>query len=135
VVVVLRRTEDIEFAKKMHAETFPADDWPGARGAHWVAWDGDKPVGYCSARPTRDGHGVYLTRAGVLPCARGRGLQRRMIATRVRWARSIGATFVCTYVLLQNYPSLVNLLRSRFAFYTPNWKWEGNDVHYMIKDI
>lgn len=128
----LRRTDDIDEVRELHALAFPADEWVGYDHTFWIARDKDgKPVGFCSAifRPER-GH-VFLSRAGVAVSARSSGLQRRMIRVRVAWARRQGAQRVVTYTLLKNYESFINLLKCRFRFYKPEEPWVGHDVHYL----
>src|SRR5690242_3115340 len=117
----LRRTEDIDEARELHARLFPSDEWVGDDHEFWIARDdaGDA-VGFCSAIHRPATNCVLLSRAAVTPQARGAGLQRRMIRARVAWARSIGASKVITYVAIKNYESLVNLLKCGFRFYTLN---------------
>lgn len=66
---------------------------------------------------------AYETEAGILSLRgcqvarkyRGRGLQRRLLRARLRWARRHGMRTVRTYVAVDNAPSLVNVLRAGFA--------------------
>lgn len=61
-------------------------------------------------------------------------MQRRMVHTRLAWARREGAVAAITYVLYENAASLVNLLRCGFRFYQPKSQFAG-DVHYLIKHL
>lgn len=112
----------------------PHDDYD-LTGQLWLVRDEtDDPVAFCAARKLQDEPGVFLNRAGVLPCANGQGLQRRMIHARLRWCKEIGAEYALTYTLYHNHASIVNLLKCGFKFDEPNWKWAG-DVHYFAKEI
>lgn len=130
----LRRTDDRNVVAALHALCLPGDDLDIDDGQMWVAHDDTgTPVAFCSARPCGDNL-VFLSRAGVLPCANGKGLQRRMIQARLRWAREIGADACITYTLYDNHASIANLLRCGFRFYRPAANWAGR-VHYFWRDI
>lgn len=133
--VRLRITDELDEVHEMHAQAFPGIGFPGEDHTYWVATDGAKCVGFCSAvyRPER-GY-VYLSSAAVTLAARGQGLQRRMIRTRVAWAKKQGASRVITYTVLKNYESMCNLLKSGFRFYSPESMYMGEDVHYFEKVI
>jgi len=119
----------------LHLLIFPDDEFE-SNEAEWIAYDeSGTPVAFCSARTADDGTAVYLSRAGVLPCAAGNSLQRRMIQVRTNWARKQGARYCTTYTLAKNYPSMINLLKSGFKFYHPAVYWGGEDSHYYIKDL
>lgn len=133
MTIRLRIAEDLEEVREMHAQAFTGVAFPGVDHTFWIATDGDKRVGFCSAvyRPER-GY-VYLSSAAVTLAARGQGLQRRMIRTRVTWARKQGASRVITYTVLKNYDSMCNLLKCGFRFYSPETAYVGNDAHYFEK--
>ncbi len=114
----------------------PGDELDIDRGQMWLLWESDTPVGFCTARTVLgDPQTVFLSRSGILPIARGKGLQRRMIDVRLRWAREIGATTVVTYVLYDNWASLINLIKKGFKFYSPGYRWAGKDVHYLMREL
>ena len=103
--------------------------------AWWVGWDDTIPVAYGGARYIPEAKAVFLSRAGVLWEARGQGLQKKLIALRVKWARTTGATKVITYTHPENVVSSNNLIRSGFELYNPEWKWEGPTFLYWILEI
>lgn len=114
-MVTLRRTEDIDEVRELHALAFPEDAWVGDDHTFWIAKDHEgRAVGFCSAIYRPDRQSVFLSRAAVMECAKGTGLQRRMIRARLRWARSIGAPRAHTYTTLKNYPSMLNLIKCGF---------------------
>jgi GNAT superfamily N-acetyltransferase len=130
----LRQTADVESVKALHTLCLPGDDWEDA-SQHWILWLDNTPVGFCSAKQlTADDSVVFLSRAGLLPVARGSGLQRRMIQTRLQWCRSVGAKTVITYTVYDNHASIINLLRCGFKFYFPVGQWAG-DVHYFMREL
>jgi GNAT superfamily N-acetyltransferase len=87
------------------------------------------------ARKLRWENAVFLERAGVLPIAKGLGLQRRMVRVRERWAQEVGASCCLTYAIYSNYPSIINLLRCGYRFYRPQTKWGADRSHYFRRDF
>ena len=133
-MLTLRRSRDVRLVRQLHDETFPEDSWEDA-DAYWVARESGRPVGFCSVRHCFGEPSAFLTRAGVLPAGRGKGLQRRMIDVRCRWAKQEGVEYVITYTTRDNYPSITNLLRSGFRFYEPAVPWAGPDVFYFQRRL
>ena len=132
-MIRLRQTDDVEEIRALNALSFPNDKWIGDDHTFWVATSDDgTSAGYCSAVFRPEGGYVFLSRAAVFPWAEGQGLQRRMIRTRVRWAKTLqGCNRVITYTSLKNYQSMVNLLRCGFRFYTPPMLYVGEQYHYF----
>jgi len=131
-VIRLRQTDDIDEVRELNKLAFPYDEWIGDDHTYWLATSEDgTSAGFCSAvyRPER-GY-VFLSRAAVFPWARGLGLQRRMIRTRVRWARTTPADRVITYTASKNYESMLNLVRCGFRFYEPEVEYAGSKYHYL----
>lgn len=114
-----------------------ADKWPGDDHTYWLLTDGTTNLGLTSAvfRPQK-GY-VYLSYAIIMPTCREKGLQRRLIQHRLRWAKRQGAFYAVTYTLLHNYPSITNLLRCGFRFSEAprGWYGYGPDVHYFEKQL
>jgi GNAT superfamily N-acetyltransferase len=126
----IRKTADVSTVEYLHSLLFPDADWesPDQGNVYWLVRDEDrKPVGFCSCRPSIERKDtVFLSRVALLPEARGNGLQRRMIRTRLRWARSEGYTRALTYTWLTNIASQRSLIREGFMPYRPFWIWEGS---------
>lgn len=130
----LRRTSDRRTVEALHMLTMPGDEFD-LEGQLWLCHDDTgTPVAFCSARHLDTENLVFLSRAGVLPCANGHRLQRRMIQARLKWAREVGADCAITYTTYENHASIGNLLKSGFKFYMPARRWVG-DVHYFYKNI
>ncbi len=99
-------------------------------------------LAFCSAamslRPEEHALGgpvCYLSRAGVMPDRRGRGLQRSAIRVRERWARLRGAAAIITDTAPHNLRSARNLAASGFATYAPARPWSGRPWCYWIKRL
>ena len=130
----LRQTTKLDGLRELHAAEFDGSDFP-ENDTFWIAVDANgKVVGFASAEDKGDGR-VYISRQMVCPAARGHKLQRRFTRAQGKWARKRGATQVITYTLLQNYPSMVNLLACGFQFYKPGRKYVGDDVHYFRLEL
>jgi GNAT superfamily N-acetyltransferase len=136
IVIRIKRTQDIVTVFRLHWELFPGDLWEyNGETACWLMYEDDEPIGFATADLLPEGDTVFLSRAGILPGSQGRGLQKRLIRVREKWAKAQGAGWVITYTTLQNYPTLVNLIRTGYKFYTPVDAWVGPDVHYYIKEL
>lgn len=95
-----------------------------SRDVVWIGVDPDGvEVAFCSLRLLPDGQ-WYLSRAGVIPAARGAGLQKRMIRLRVAHARrkAPGST-VITDTTHDNYASANSLMGCGFRLYRPERRW------------
>jgi GNAT superfamily N-acetyltransferase len=125
----IRATDDLELVADLDRQAFNGhcllQEYELNRAVWWVAemkqadWE---PVGYAGAELV-DGV-LVLTRAGVLPVARGAGLQRRLIAVRERWGRSRGAAVAQTYTHWANIQSQRSLVR---CGYLPSRYWVEDD--------
>ena len=140
----LKRTNDTEliFAhdRLMFPDSSRVTEEPG--NAYWIVTDDDgEVVAYASVRALRVESGdpewsatAFLSRAGVHPSARRKGLQKRLIRARVSWARRNGFKRVVTYTAWGNVPSLRALVRCGFLPYLPSYHWAG-DIVYLERHI
>jgi GNAT superfamily N-acetyltransferase len=78
---------------------------------------------------------AYLCRAGVRPEFRGHGLQRRLIAVRVAWAKRRGLYSVTTEVADWNVASANSLIRAGFKLWRPHHLWSGEGYNYFHKRL
>jgi GNAT superfamily N-acetyltransferase len=112
----IQKVDDIEEMRELHKLAFEGDPWPGDDHHFWVARTVVGNVaGFCSAVVLKGG-AVFLSRAAVISRLSGTGLHRKLIKTRIRWAKQIGAHLIVTHVSQYNYPSMVNLIDCRFRF-------------------
>lgn len=129
-------TKDVDLIKKLDGIYF--DDDERGNFAFWTNWvisvEG-KTAGYCSAVLVDKGDAVFLARAGVLNDFRGQGVQRASVNHRIRWGRRHGAKIALTYVHPDNYRSWVNLVKTGFKIYTPDFAFAGREFFYFQKEI
>lgn len=77
----------------------------------------------------------FLCRSGVLPLARGNGLQKKLIRCRVSHARRKGCSTAISYTMYHNHPSSNSLIREGFTLYEPEYEYAGREVLYWRKDL
>jgi len=129
---IARRDTLLELQRK----TFPSDpaDQPTEKELWWLLYHESKPVGFCSMKAFGDEPGVYLLmRAGILDGHTGKGLQRRLIRTRVQRAKDLGARILLTSTALDNPASSNNLAREGFKLYNPAYPWMAKGYLYWFK--
>lgn len=138
--VVIKRTFDESLIKKLHKETFPADEfYESDKNIYWVAIakyssKPDEYVGFAIVTEI-DNSFVFLSRAGVVWKARGKGLQKRLIRVRTNYARKMGYKKAITYTSIDNISSLINLLRCKFLPYIPEYAYAGKYVNYLMRKL
>ena len=133
--------DDLEDARELWDECQAAHDnsdgWPGDDHTYWALCDNKTHVGLTSAvfRPEK-GY-VYLSYAIIMPFCKVKGLQRRLIQHRLKWAKRQGAFYAVTYTLPDNYPSMINLLRCGFQFAKEprGWYGYGPTMQYFEKQL
>jgi GNAT superfamily N-acetyltransferase len=106
-------------------------------GVWWVAYDGPSPIAFASLKVSElypEGW-AYLSRAGVLPPYRGRGLQKRLIRAREAFARRSGLTTLITDTTCSNAPSSNSLIACGFRLYQPARPWGLPSANYWIKRL
>lgn len=122
----------------MHRVCFPEADDQLPVGDLWFAWetDVDMPVAFASLWPSQrvDGAG-YLARAGVLPAARGCGLQKRLIRVREKEAKLKGWHVMFSDVDPSNAQSMNNLFACGYRAFVPSDPWQGRPWVYVKKII
>jgi GNAT superfamily N-acetyltransferase len=120
---------------RLDQRCFPRDELCSKRGQWWVVYnDEGEPVAFAGARPVEVGSKmIYLCRCGVVPEYRGRGLQKKLIRVRLRYARKAGFKTAVTDTA-DNVPSANNLIACGFTMYTPEYKW-ALDSQYWWKDL
>ncbi len=134
----VRRAREDELDDIMQADRvcFPDDRRPetGLYVRWWIAEINGIMAGYGAARvacTTPDS--IYLSRAGVLPWARRRGLQRQLIRVREAWGRSRGYHWCVTDS--NGAASATNLIRSGYLPWEPDDIWGLDEATYWWKRI
>jgi len=114
--------------------TLPSDDIrPLANDEWWIAYQDGVPVGF-AAFNFCDSTTGYLSRSGVLYSARGHGLQKRLIKTRLNYAKRNGVTVVLCDTS-QNPASANSLISQGFRLYDPVRPWALSTSLYWKKTL
>jgi len=131
----VRRTDSVDKVIELFFTISPDDDWPGRdNSVYWLMHLDKEPCGLTIATPV-DKDTIYAAYSGILPGVRGKGLGRRLIAVREKWARAQGYKHVVTYTLTTNGSSMYNLFKCGYKVYDPAYPYQGNDVVYFIKNL
>lgn len=116
----------------------PNDEQPDIAVGHWwLAYDpAGLPVAYAGLYQSRRYSNVgYLCSAGVLPDARGHGLQRRLVAVRERKARANGWGWMVTDTVPSNPASSNTLIRCGYRTYVPERPWRVTGAIFWRKTL
>jgi GNAT superfamily N-acetyltransferase len=124
------------FLTALHTLTFPGDVAPRWRkdGAAWLVHDEAKElVAFLYAEPLSEDI-WYFSRVGVMPAARGQGLQAQLMARLEGWAnrQKVQQLISTTY---QNPPSANNFVRAQWMTYLPEYPWGAPDTIYWSKKL
>lgn len=133
---MIRQTTDQALIKEMQATCLPgAPRYPFEDAYWWIAEEDGQVVGFAGYTPSQQwASTVYLCRAGVIPVARGRGLQKRLIRARLKHAKKNGAKWAVTDTR-HNPASANSLIACGFRMYTPQHPWSFADAAYWIKTL
>ena len=102
---------------------------------YWIGYWKDVPVAFCVLAPSvRWSDCVYMARSGVIPAFRGKGLQKRMIVIRERWARRKGYKWSVTDTS-ENPPSANSLISRGYRIYEPTVTWGLATAIYWRKRL
>lgn len=135
--IYIRKTNKLEDVLILNALIFPEDDLDvGTKSYHWIARDkcAGEPIGFCSVSDFGEGI-LFLSRSGLLRKYRGRGIQRRFIKLRERFASRNDFEKIITYTLKDNYSSMASLIKSGYKVYNPEYNYVGDNVIYFIKEL
>lgn len=137
--VRIRSTEDLDTVARLDALCFPNEtlDAGVLEWSEWwlASWDGE-PVAYAGLKSQDAGARAFLCRAGVIPAARGGGLQKALIDVRVARARRLGVPRVWTYVSAWNLKSMNSLIARGFRPYYTQYEAEPvNTFIYLQKHL
>jgi GNAT superfamily N-acetyltransferase len=123
---------------RMHLACFPNFEPVQPFGDWWFAYKNgsNEAVGFAGLWPSQRVEGAgYLSRAGVMPIARGAGLQCRLIKAREKQARAKGWTVLFSDTFPGNAHSLNNLFACGFRCFVPKEPWCGGEWIYLKKVI
>lgn len=126
--------------RSLHKKIFPSDEfYESKKNVYWLAiakysTKEDEIVGFAVATELEYGI-LFLSRAGVIWKARGKGLQKRLIRVRLNYAKSHEFKQAITYTSIDNIASFVNLLKCKFKPYIPEYCYAGSNVNYLIREL
>jgi len=135
-VVRARTAEQFAAIAKLQKQVLPFDQpHETDAGAWWVVYDEETPAAFGGVIPSSQwGDAVYLCRAGVAVQYRGKGLQKRLITARERYARAAGMKWAVTDTT--NNPASANSLISRgFKLFDPSRPWGPKGALYWKKRL
>lgn len=114
----------------LHTLTFPSDEQPDWRedGLAWITYDQGEPVAFLYTEQMTDGS-WYFSRVGVMPAARGKGLQRKLM--RLMERTLAGKKLISTTYL--NPASANNFVRMGWLTFLPAHRWGAPDTIYWYK--
>lgn len=120
--------------RELEESLFPEDEYYDIGNAiWWLLWDGKDAVGYCGVRMYADS--AYLARAALLPEFRGRGLQRRMVQAREKYAVDKGIKLMLTDTVATNPASMNTLIRCGYKTFVPEEQWKYAGAIYWRKHL
>lgn len=121
----IRRTKDVQLVRSLDAECFKDEADMTFEGHYlWIARDERGEIaGYAAMQITDSGTAAFLSRCGVLPAFRGKGLQKQFIRVRERTARKLGVRNLITYTNTVNLGSINSLIASGYRLYRPAYSW------------
>lgn len=101
----------------------------------WRAHDSCDTYAFAGLAPYYRPHCAFLCLSGVHPASRGRGLQRRLIRVRERYARRHGFPRAVTYTSSDNVHSANNLIECGYRLYEPPYYWGLRHGLYFQKGL
>ena len=134
----IRKSYDKKIAIELHEKTFSEDYFDdNPTNEYWLVHNEDnRPVGFCMLRLLNlDEDSVFLSRAGLLEEARGKGLHTRMIRVRLAWAKKNGFKSALTYTSQDNATSYHNLQKCGFRLYWPDSLYAGQNFLYWMRSL
>jgi len=137
--VIIRRVDAASHAHDLYAlqEACLPVDAPAdvSYGDWWLAYDDDEPVAFAGTYPsTKYPGGVYFVRAGVMQGHRGRGLHKRLIRTRLQYAKRRGLILAVTDTR-DNPQSSNALIACGFRLFSPAKPWGHPDAVYWRRNL
>ena len=115
----------------------PNDDpiAPLEEGWWWLGRNGKTVVCFASLKQSSQWlDTVYLARSGVLLSWRGRGLQKRLIGVREKFAKKLGYNWVVTDTT-DNLPSANSLISKGYKMFEPSNPWAMKTSIYWRKKL
>ena len=104
-------------------------------GSWWIATKDGVDIGFAGLVRTVSWTDCgYLCRAGVIPDARGQGLQKKLIRVRLRQAKALGWKWVITDTT-DNPASANSLIATGFKLFQPTKPWGFKNTLYWRRKL
>ena len=129
-----KMTKDFSLLKKLHKKAFPGEYVRDFRSGDvcWLIYLDNKIVGFCSLRQY-ESDSVFLSRSASFKP--GIGIHKKSIRHRLNWCKRHKIKWAITYVHIDNFKSLVGLVKSGFEIYEPSWDYAGKEFLYFRKRV
>ena len=102
-------------------------------GWWWMAYCDGRLAGFAAMLQSRKTpQAAYLARAGTLEAFRGRGLQKKLIRERLKFAKDLGLTQAITDTT-DNVASANALIATGFRMFEPDDPWGSPNTLYWRK--
>jgi GNAT superfamily N-acetyltransferase len=102
-------------------------------GWWWMAYCDGRLAGFAAMlQSSKIPEAVYLARAGTLEAFRGRGLQKKLIRERLKFAKDLGLTQAITDTT-DNVASANALIATGFRMFEPEDPWGSPNTLYWRK--
>jgi GNAT superfamily N-acetyltransferase len=104
-------------------------------GWWWIAYCDGRLAGFAAMlQSSKTPEAVYLARAGTLEAFRGRGLQKKLIRERLKFAKDLGMTQAITDTT-DNVASANALIATGFKMFDPDDPWGLSNTLYWRKSL
>jgi GNAT superfamily N-acetyltransferase len=104
-------------------------------GWWWIAYCDGRLAGFAAMmQSSKTPEAVYLARAGTLEAFRGRGLQKKLIRERLKFAKDLGMTQAITDTT-DNVASANALIATGFRMFEPDDPWGLPNTLYWRKSF
>ena len=104
-------------------------------GWWWIAYCDGRLAGFAAMmQSSKTPEAVYLARAGTLEAFRGRGLQKKLIRERLKFAKDLGMTQAITDTT-DNVASANALIATGFRMFDPDDPWGLPNTLYWRKSF
>lgn len=137
--VVVRKTTNKTLLRRLDRKIMgkkdaDASEFDEAARVWWVAEYDGRIAGYAGLSTDYGYIGMgYLSRAGILPEFRGKGIQKLLIQVRDEEAIKRGYELNITYVANWNHASANSLIRCGYTLYEPELAYGLKDALYFRK--
>lgn len=128
---VIRRCKRLNIIRHLDCQIFDSD-YPvqlTENSIWWVVKVEGEVAGFAGLDLNFNHKEAFLCRCGILPKFRGKGLQKRLLKVRERYARTQNIKALWTYTSVHNVSSMNSLIKNGYKTYLP---WDHDDTSDFI---